>query len=85
MDEEILACVEEKDIQYLHSGQISKSVFPMERIQAHKKKIPHLIVRFFIVSFKSENEIMFLVQKRGNNKESNIVCNDVSTFSFSVF
>jgi len=70
MDEEILACVEEKDIQYLHSGQISKYIFPMERIQAHKKKIPHLIVRFFIVSFKSENEILFLVQKRGNNKES---------------
>ena len=70
MDEEILACVEEKDIQYLHSGQISKHVFPMDRIQAHKKKIPHLIVRFFIVSFKSENEILFLVQKRGKNKES---------------
>jgi len=70
MDEEILACVEEKNIQYLHSGQISKYIFPMERIQAHKKKIPHIIVRFFIISFKSENEILFLVQKRGKSKES---------------
>ena len=67
---EILACIDKENIKYLHSGQISKFVFPMERGKAHKEKIPHLIIRFFIITINPKNEILYLVQKRGKNKKS---------------
>lgn len=70
MEEEILACIKEVDIKYLHSGQISKYIFPVSRDKAHKEKIPHLIVRVFIFSKTPEGDILFLVQKRGKNKKS---------------
>ncbi|MHA2035277.1 MAG: nicotinamide-nucleotide adenylyltransferase [Promethearchaeota archaeon] len=68
MEDEILACVKERDIKYLESGQISKVVFPMTRKEAHKQKIIHLVTRFFIVSQSPKGEIRYLVQKRGKNK-----------------
>ena len=70
MKKEIIACIDEKNIKYLHSGQISKYVFPMERKEAHERKIAHLIIRFFILSKTSGGKILYLVQKRGKNKES---------------
>ena len=70
MEKEILACIENDDIKYLHSGQISKFIFPMERSKAHKEKVPHLIIRFFIMTINPKNEILYLVQKRGENKKS---------------
>lgn len=70
MEKEILACIEDENIKYLHSGQISKFIFPMERGKAHKEKIPHLIIRFFIMTINPKNEILYLVQKRGENKKS---------------
>ena len=70
MKKEIIACVDEKNIKYLHSGQISKYVFPMERYEAHEKKVAHLIIRFFIVTKTSDGKILYLVQKRGKNKKS---------------
>ncbi len=70
MEKEILACIDEKNIKYLHSGQISKYIFPLEREAAHKKKVSHLIIRFFIVAITPENDVIYLVQKRGKNKES---------------
>jgi nicotinamide-nucleotide adenylyltransferase len=70
MEKEILACIKNDNIKYLHSGQISKYVFPMERKEAHQKKISHLIIRLFIMAFTPENETLFLVQKRSENKES---------------
>jgi len=68
MEKEILACIENKNIKFLHSGQISKYIFPMERHEAHQKKISHIIIRLFIVSISSDNQILYLVQKRGKNK-----------------
>ena len=70
MEKEILACIEDKNIKYLHSGQISKYVFPLERSEAHKKQVSHLIIRFFIMTITPDNEIIYLVQKRGKNKKS---------------
>jgi len=70
MEKEILACIDGKNIKYLHSGQISKFVFPMERKEAHEKKIHHLITRFFIISQTPNGEILYLVQKRGKNKKT---------------
>ena len=70
MEKEILACIEDENIKYLHSGQISKFIFPMERGKAHKEKIPHLIIRFFIMTINPKNEILYLVQKRGEKKKS---------------
>ena len=70
MENEILACIEEENIKYLHSGQISKYIFPMERKLVHEKKISHLITRFFIITILPEGEILYLVQKRSNNKSS---------------
>lgn len=69
-NKEILACIDKENIKYLHSGQISKFVFPMERSKAHKEKIPHLIIRFFIMAINPKNEILYLVQKRGDKKRS---------------
>ena len=70
MKDEILACIDDKNIKYLHSGQVSKYVFPMERKAAHEKKISHLIVRFYILAVNPSDEILYLVQKRGKNKKS---------------
>ena len=70
MEKEFLACIEDKNIKYLQSGQISKYIFPMERKEAHRKKVTHLIVRFFIVSISSDNKLLYLVQKRGKSKKS---------------
>jgi len=70
MREEILACILDKDIKFLHSGQIAKYVFPMNREKAHQKEINHLIIRFFIVSFTPQEQILYLVQKRSKFKES---------------
>ncbi len=69
MEKEILACIENKDIKFLHSGQISKYTFPMERHEAHQKKISHIIIRFFIVTISPDNKILFLVQKRNKKKK----------------
>jgi len=68
MEKEIVACIKEINLKYLESGQVSKVVFPLERQEAHKKKIIHLITRFFIISHSSKGEIRYLVQKRSNNK-----------------
>ncbi|MFX1443136.1 MAG: NUDIX domain-containing protein, partial [Promethearchaeota archaeon] len=70
MEKEILACIEDENIKYLHSGQISKYVFPLERTEAHEKRVSHLIIRFFIMAFTPDNETAYLVQKRGKNKKS---------------
>jgi len=70
MEKEILACIEDENIKYLHSGQISKYVFPLERTEAHKKRISHLIIRIFIMAITPDNKIIYLVQKRGKNKKS---------------
>lgn len=70
MREEILACILDKNIKFLHSGQIAKYVFPMNREKAHQKEISHLIIRFFIVSFTPQEQILYLVQKRSKFKES---------------
>ncbi len=67
---EILACINDEHIKFLQSGQISKYTFPMPRKEAHKKKITHLIIRFFIMAITPEKEILYLVQKRGKNKQS---------------
>ena len=70
MREEILACILDKNIKFLHSGQIAKYVFPMNREKAHQKEISHLIIRFFIVSFTPQEQILYLIQKRSKFKES---------------
>ncbi len=69
MEREILACVDKKDKKFLQSGQISKYIFPMERVEAHKKKISHLITRFFILSVTQDGSQYYLVQKRSRNKK----------------
>ena len=69
MIEEILACILEENIKFLHSGQLAKYLFPMDRETAHQKKIKHLIVRFFIITISPNKEILFLVQKRSKSKE----------------
>ncbi|MFX1375370.1 MAG: nicotinamide-nucleotide adenylyltransferase [Promethearchaeota archaeon] len=68
MKDEILACIKDENIKFLHSGQISKYIFPMKRKEAHEKKIIHLITRFFILSYSTKGEIRYLVQKRSKNK-----------------
>jgi len=70
MDDEILACIDEKNIRFLQSGQVSKYVFPISRKKAHKEGICHLIVRFFVMAITPEGEILYLVQKRSKNKRS---------------
>lgn len=70
MEKEIIACIKDSDIKYLHSGQISKYIFPMEREEAHRKKISHLIIRFFVLSISPEGEPFFLVQKRSSQKKT---------------
>ncbi|GAH39913.1 unnamed protein product, partial [marine sediment metagenome] len=70
MEKEILACIADNNIRFLHSGQTSKYIFPVEREEAHEKKISHLITRLFIVSITPDKKILYLVQKRGKNKKS---------------
>lgn len=70
MEDETLACIKEKEIKFLHSGQISKHIFPVKRKKAHENGIPHLIVRVFIIRKNSDGKIEFLVQKRGKNKRT---------------
>ncbi|MFX1323675.1 MAG: nicotinamide-nucleotide adenylyltransferase [Promethearchaeota archaeon] len=70
MENEILACIKDQNIRYLQSGQISKYLFPMRRKEAHKKKITHLVTRFFILSISPEGNLYYLVQKRGLKKDS---------------
>ncbi len=70
MEKEILACIADNNIKFLHSGQIAKYIFPVEREEAHEKKINHLITRLFVVSITPDKEILYLVQKRGKNKKS---------------
>lgn len=70
MPKELLACIKNENIKYLHSGQITKFIFPMEREEAHKKKVSHLIVRLFVIARKPNNQILYLVQKRGERKLS---------------
>jgi len=70
MNKEILACIEDKNIKYLHSGQISKYTFPLGREEAHTKNISHLITRLFIVAIMPNNEIHYLIQKRGKKRNS---------------
>ncbi len=69
MEKEILVCIEDKNKKFLQSGQISKYIFPMERLEAHEKGISHLITRFFIISKTPKGELLYLVQKRGKNKK----------------
>ncbi|MFX1297763.1 MAG: NUDIX domain-containing protein, partial [Promethearchaeota archaeon] len=69
MEKEILACIKENDKKFLESGQLSKFIFPMERSEAHNKKISHLITRFFIVSKTPKGDTLYLVQKRGKSKK----------------
>ena len=70
MDEEIIACISDENIKFLHSGQIEKYVFPMHRGDAHKKGINHLIIRVFVVTVTLNNQIHYLVQKRSKMKKS---------------
>jgi nicotinamide-nucleotide adenylyltransferase len=70
MEYETLACIKKDEIKYLHSGQISKHIFPVKRKEAHKKGIPHLIVRIFIIKKNQKDRIEYLVQKRGKNKKT---------------
>jgi len=67
---EIIACIKDEDIKFLHSGQISKFVFPMERKDAHEKKISHLIIRVFVFSIDPKGEVRYLIQKRSQSKTS---------------
>ncbi|MFX1278390.1 MAG: nicotinamide-nucleotide adenylyltransferase [Promethearchaeota archaeon] len=70
MKNELLACIKDRDIKYLHSGHISKYVFPMDRKEAHEKNISHLITRFFIFTISPSGEVYYLVQKRNSKKSS---------------
>lgn len=67
-NDEILACIKNEDIKYLHSGQFSNCIFPMNRSEAHQNKISHLIVRLFVMAITADNKILYLVQKRGKSK-----------------
>ncbi len=70
MDEEVIACISDENIKFLHSGQIEKYIFPMHRGEAHKKGICHLIIRLFVITVTPNNQIYYLVQKRGKMKKS---------------
>ena len=68
MEDEILACIEDKNVKFLYDGRISEFVFPVRREEAHQKRICHIIIRFFIITETPDKEILYLVQKRGKNK-----------------
>jgi len=70
MEEEIIACIDDKNIKFLHTGQISKYVFPLKRSKAHNEGISHLIIRFFIIAKSKDSGTLYLVQKRSQKKES---------------
>ena len=70
MDEEVIACISDENVKFLQSGQIEKYVFPMHRGEAHKKGITHLIIRLFLMTVTPNNQINYLVQKRGKIKKS---------------
>ncbi|MFW9950644.1 MAG: nicotinamide-nucleotide adenylyltransferase [Candidatus Thorarchaeota archaeon] len=70
MQKEILACIKIENLKFLHSGQIARYIFPMEREEAHKKNICHLITRLFVVALKPNNDFLYLVQKRGKDKRT---------------
>ena len=69
MDEEVIACISDENIKFLHSGQIEKYVFPMRRGEAHEKGVNHLIIRLFVVTVTPNNQIYYLVQMRGKMKK----------------
>ena len=69
MDEEVIACISDENIKFLQSGHIEKNVFPMHRGEAHKKGISHLIIRLFAITVTPNNQIYYLVQKRGKIKK----------------
>jgi len=69
MDEEVIACISDENIKFLHSGQIEKYVFPMRRGEAHEKAVSHLIIRLFVITVNPNNQIYYLVQKRGKMKK----------------
>ncbi|MFW9819994.1 MAG: nicotinamide-nucleotide adenylyltransferase [Candidatus Thorarchaeota archaeon] len=64
-----MACILDENIKFLHSGQLAKYIFPMDRETAHQQKISHLIIRFFIVSFTPNKDVLYLVQKRSKSKK----------------
>lgn len=70
LEKEIIACIADENIKFLHAGQISKYIFPLERSKAHKQGVSHLIVRFFIIAESKDSEILYLVQKRSQKKRS---------------
>ena len=70
MNYEVIACISDENIKFLHSGQIEKYVFPMYREEAHKKGISHLIIRLFIITITPNNQNSYLIQKRGKMKKS---------------
>jgi nicotinamide-nucleotide adenylyltransferase len=70
MKEEIIACIADEHIKFLHSGQISKYIFPLERRKAHQQGVSHLIIRFFIIAKSKDSDKLFLVQKRSQSKET---------------
>lgn len=70
MKNEILACIEKNNKKFLQTGQIYKYIFPMKRIEAHEKKVSHLITRFFILSISLDGSPLYLVQKRGKSKKT---------------
>ncbi len=70
MDEEVIACISNESIKFLHSGQMEKYVFPMQRGEAHKKGIAHLIIRLFVITITPNNQIYYLVQKRSKAKKT---------------
>ena len=55
MNMEVIACISDENIKFLHSGQIEKYVFPMYREEAHKKGISHLIIRLFVITITPKN------------------------------
>ncbi|MHA1338735.1 MAG: nicotinamide-nucleotide adenylyltransferase [Promethearchaeota archaeon] len=63
--EEILCGFDPKNIKYFHTGKLSPYIFPIRYNEAHKKKIPHLIVRIFAKSLDG----MYLIQKRSHKKK----------------
>lgn len=70
MEDEQLACIKEAHFKYLESGQLSKYIFPLSRKEAHEKGVVHLVVRIFIMTISPQKELLFLVQKRSDNKRS---------------
>jgi len=70
MDKEVIACISDNNIKFLHTGQMEKYTFPMERGEAHKKGIAHLIIRLFVITVTPNNQIYYLVQKRGKMKKN---------------